>query len=532
MFAVNNLGMQFGGRKLFSGLTLTFQKGECYGIIGANGAGKSTLLRILSGDLEPTEGAVVLDNNERLSVLKQNHDAYNEETIRRTVLLGNPRLIEVMEEKDALYSKPDFSEEDGIKAGELEGEFADLGGWDADSQIETLLSSLGVPSEDYDVPMKGLDEKIKVKVLLAQALFGNPDYLLMDEPTNGLDPMAADWLEEYLSTYENTVLVVSHDRYFLNKVCTRMLDVDYGKITPFIGNYDFWYESSQLALKQSREDNAKKEERIKELKDFIARFAANAAKSRQATSRKKMLDRITLDDIKPSSRKYPFIDFRPEREIGNDCLEVHHLSVEGKFKDISFTLNHNEKVAFISDDTSIISALFDVIAGRNEKYEGRFKWGITVTKDYFPNDFSEFENVTCSLVDYLRPYSKEQLDSYIRGFLGRMLFSGDEALKPVNVLSGGEKVRLRLTRMMMKPSNFYIFDDPTNHLDLESVQSLNQALIKFRGGLAFQSHDREFIETIATRIIAITKDGTFLDWRGDYSSFLQKFSEMTKRRMK
>lgn len=532
MFAVNNLGMQFGGRKLFSGLTLAFQKGECYGIIGANGAGKSTLLRILSGDLEPTEGSVVLDNNERLSVLKQNHDAYNEETVRRTVLLGNPRLIEVMEEKDALYSKPDFSEEDGIKAGELEGEFADLGGWDADSQIETLLSSLGVPSEDYDVPMKGLDEKIKVKVLLAQALFGNPDYLLMDEPTNGLDPMAADWLEEYLSTYENTVLVVSHDRYFLNKVCTRMLDVDYGKITPFIGNYDFWYESSQLALKQSREDNAKKEERIKELKDFIARFAANAAKSRQATSRKKMLDRITLDDIKPSSRKYPFIDFRPEREIGNDCLEVHHLSVEGKFKDISFTLNHNEKVAFISDDTSIISALFDVIAGRNEKYEGRFKWGITVTKDYFPNDFSEFENVTCSLVDYLRPYSKEQLDSYIRGFLGRMLFSGDEALKPVNVLSGGEKVRLRLTRMMMKPSNFYIFDDPTNHLDLESVQSLNQALIKFRGGLAFQSHDREFIETIATRIIAITKDGTFLDWRGDYSSFLQKFSEMTKRRMK
>ncbi len=398
MFAVNNLGMQFGGRKLFNGLTLTFQKGECYG--------KSTLLRILSGDLEPTEGAVVLDNNERLSVLKQNHDAYNEETVRRTVLLGNPRLIEVMEEKDALYSKPDFSEEDGIKAGELEGEFADLGGWDADSQIETLLSSLGVPLEDYDVPMKGLDEKIKVKVLLAQALFGNPDYLLMDEPTNGLDPMAADWLEEYLSTYENTVLVVSHDRYFLNKVCTRMLDVDYGKITPFIGNYDFWYESSQLALKQSREDNAKKEERIKELKDFIARFAANAAKSRQATSRKKMLDRITLDDIKPSSRKYPFIDFRPEREIGNDCLEVHHLSVEGKFKDISFTLNHNEKVAFISDDTSIISALFDVIAGRNEKYEGRFKWGITVTKDYFPNDFSEFENVACSLVDYLRPYSK------------------------------------------------------------------------------------------------------------------------------
>lgn len=522
--------MQFGGRKLFSGLTLTFQKGECYGIIGANGAGKSTFLKILSGELEPTEGNVTLDNNERLAVLKQNHDAYDSETVRRTVMLGNPKLIKVMEEKEALYAKPDFSEADGIKAGELEGEFADLGGWDADAQIENLLSSLGVPSEDYDAPMKGLDEKIKVKVLLAQALFGKPDYLLMDEPTNGLDPLAADWLEEYLSTYENTILVVSHDRYFLNKVCTRILDVDYGKISPFIGNYDFWYESSQLALKQAKEENAKKEERIKELQDFIARFAANAAKSRQATSRKKMLDRITLEDIKPSSRKYPFIDFRPEREIGNDCLEVHHLAVEGKFKDISFTLNHVEKVAFISDDTSVISALFDVLAGRNKNFSGDYKWGVTVTKDYFPNDFGEFDGVTLSLVDYLRPFSKEQIDSYIRGFLGRMLFSGDEALKPVTVLSGGEKVRLRLTRMMMKPSNFYLFDDPTNHLDLESVQALNQGLIRFKGGLAFQSHDREFIQTIATRIIYMGRDGTFIDWHGDYSSFLPKYSEILKKK--
>lgn len=525
MLTASNLGMQFGGRVLFKDFNLTFKKGECYGIIGANGAGKSTLLRILSGQLEPTFGHVTDDQPERMSILKQDHNAYDKETVRRTVMLGNPRLVQIQEEKDALYAKEDFSEADGVRAGDLEAEFSELGGWEADTQIENLLSSLGVPASCFDSTMGDLDEKLKVKVLLAQALFGEPDILIMDEPTNGLDPIASDWLEDYLAGYEKTVLVVSHDRYFLNKVCTTILDVDYGKITPYIGNYDFWYEASQLAQRQMRDQNKKAEEKAAELKEFIARFAANAAKSRQATSRKKMLDRITVADIKPSSRRYPFIEFRPEREIGNECLEVHHLTVPGKFSDVSFVLRNHDKVAFLTDDTSVVTSLFDVLGGKSEDYTGNFKFGITVKKDYFPASLSEFDGITLDLVDYLRPYAKEQLDSYIRGFLGRMLFSGDEALKEVGVLSGGEKVRLKLTRMMMDPSNFYIFDDPTNHLDMESVQALNTCLTRFKGALLFQSHDREFMQTVANRFILLKADGSFFDFKGTYEEFLERVAK-------
>lgn len=526
MLTATNLGMQFGGRVLFKDFDCTFKKGECYGIIGANGAGKSTLLKILSGQLEPTFGHVSDDEKERMAILVQDHDAFDDKTVRETVLLGNPRLVEIQKEKDALYAKPDFSEADGIKAGDLEAEFSELGGWEADTQIENLLSSLGVPASDFDSPMKGLDVKLKVKVLLAQALFGNPDILVMDEPTNGLDPMAADWLENYLADYENTVLVVSHDRYFLNKVCTQILDVDYGKITPFVGNYDFWYEASKLAQKQLKEENKKAEEKAAELKEFIARFAANAAKSRQATSRKKMLDRITFADIKPSSRKYPYIEFRPEREIGNECLTVEGLSVPGKFPAISFTMKAHDKVAVVSDDTSIVTALFDVLGGKSDDYQGTYKFGITVKKDYFQASLAEFNGVEESLVDYLRPYAAEQLDSYIRGFLGRMLFSGDEALKKVDVLSGGEKVRLKLTKMMMDPSNFILMDDPTNHLDMESVQALNNALVKFKGAVLFQSHDREFMETVANRFMLLTSNGRFLDFSGTYDEFLAKANKI------
>ena len=525
MLTAVNLGMQFGGRVLFKDFNLTFKPGECYGIIGANGAGKSTLLRILSGQLEPTFGQIFDDQPERMAVLRQDHNAFDSETVRQTVMLGNPRLIEIQKEKDALYAKADFSDEDGVRAGVLEGEFAELGGWEADTQIETLLSSLGVESRFFDAVMGDLDEKVKVKVLLAQALFGEPDILVMDEPTNGLDALAADWLEEYLAGYEKTVLVVSHDRFFLNKVCTQILDVDYGKITPFVGNYDFWYEASQLAQRQLRDQNRKAEEKAAELKEFIARFAANAAKSRQATSRKKMLDRITIADIKPSSRRYPYIDFRPEREIGNEVLEVHHLAVEGKFKDLNFTMRNHDKIAFITDDTSIVTALFEVLGGRTDAYQGSFKFGITTKRDYFQASLAEFDGVEDSLVDYLRPYSKEQLDSYIRGYLGRMLFSGEEALKSVKVLSGGEKVRLKLTKMMMDPSNFLIFDDPTNHLDMESVQALNTALIRFKGALLFQSHDREFIQTVANRFILLDSQGHFYDFKGTYEEFLERVRE-------
>lgn len=525
MLKAIDLGMQFGGRVLFKDFNITFHKNECYGIIGANGAGKSTLLKILSGQLEPTFGSVTDDEKERMSILKQDHNAYDGETVRRTVLLGNPQLVKVMEEKDALYSKADFTEEDGIKAGELEAEFEDMDGWNADTQIEGLLSSLGIEKKYFDAPMKGLDEKLKVKVLLAQALFGKPDILIMDEPTNGLDPIAADWLENYLADYENTVLVVSHDRYFLNKVCTQILDVDYGKITPFVGNYDFWYESSQLIQRQMKDENKKAEEKIKELKDFIARFAANAAKSKQATSRKKMLDKITINDIKPSSRRYPFIDFRPEREIGNEVLEVDELTIPNKITNFHLVMKNHDKIAFVSEDSSRITALFDVLGGKAKDYTGKFKFGVTTKVDYFQESLSEFNDVKENLVDYLRPYSKEQLDSYIRGYLGRMLFSGDEALKALNVLSGGEKVRLKLTKMMMDPSNFLIFDDPTNHLDMESVQALNTALIKFKGALLFQAHDREFMMTIANRYIYIKKDGTYLDYRGSYEEFLQRIEK-------
>ncbi len=522
MLSVTGLGMQFGGRVLFKDLSLTFAKGECYGVIGANGAGKSTFLKILSGQLEPTYGHVNLDKEERISVLRQDHDAFDGETVKRAVLLGNPELVKIMDEKDRLYAKADFTDADGIRAGELEARFQELDGWDSDTDVANLLTSLGVPLTYQDRKMGELDVRVKVKVLLAQALFGKPDILLMDEPTNGLDGRATDWLEDYLADYENTLIVVSHDRYFLNKVCTKILDVDYGVITPYVGNYEFWYESSQLAQRQAKELNAKKEEKVKELKDFIARFAANASKSRQATSRKKMLEKITIEDIKPSSRRYPYIDFKPDREIGNDVLTVEGLGVKGKFSGLTFVLTRTDKVAFISDDTSIITSLFDVLADKRKDYVGKFKFGITVKKDYFPAALTELENIDLSLVDYLRPFAKEQLDSYIRGYLGRMVFSGDEALKKVSVLSGGEKVRLKLTKMMMDPGNLLIFDDPTNHLDLESVQSLNTALEKFTGVVLIQSHDRELVKTIANRFVFMMSDGKRIDIKGTYDEAMAK----------
>lgn len=511
--------MQFGGRTLFKDVNIGFAKGECYGLIGANGAGKSTLLRIIARELEPTTGSINLTGGERLSVLKQNHDAYDGYTVEETVLLGFPELIAVRDEKNALYNKEDFSEADGIKAGELETRFAEMGGWEAPAEAKTLLTSLGVDDCYHETLMKDLDAKLKVKVLLAQALFGNPDILVLDEPTNNLDAKAAMWLENFLADFENTIIIVSHDRYFLNKVCTRILDVDFGKITSYIGNYDFFAESSKLAQKQLKDSNAKKETKIKELQEFIARFGANASKSKQATSRKKLLEKITLDDIRPSSRKSPFIDFRFEKEIGNDVLEVEDLTSIGYFENLSFTLRRTDKVAFIADNTNITTRLFEILAGRVKPDSGRFKFGITITPMYFPTNLGEFDSVKTSLVDYLRPFSSDVLESYIRGFLGRMLFTGEESLKPVNVLSGGEKVRLKLTEMMLKPGNLAIFDDPTNHLDLESIDSLNQALVNYKGVVLFTSHDHQLLQSVANRIIYFKDERNVVDRFSTYNDF-------------
>ena len=515
-----DLSMQFGGRTLFKNVNISFAKGECYGIIGANGAGKSTLLRIISGELEPTSGSVILSDGERMSVLKQNHNAFDHETVLRTVLLGHERLVQIMDEKEKLYSKPDFTEADGILAGELENEFAELGGWEAESEAETMLNNLGVESSLHGTLMGDLDSKLKVKVLLAQALFGNPDILVLDEPTNNLDALAASWLEDFLADFENTILIVSHDRYFLNKVCTRILDVDFGEIRSYIGNYDFWYESSQLLQRQMKEQNAKKEDKIKELQDFIARFAANASKSRQATSRKKLLDKISLDDIKPSSRRYPFVDFKFETEIGNDVLEVKEATIAGFFDRVSFSLRKTDKVAFIADNSAAVTRLFNALAGLENLDSGSFKFGITVKPVYFSSSLNEFDQIEENLVDYLRPYSPDQLDSFIRGYLGRMLFSGEEALKKVKVLSGGEKVRLKLSRLMLKPGNLMLMDDPTNHLDLESIESLNRGLINYRGVLLFTSHDHQFLNSLANRIIYIKSDGSYTDKYCTYDEFL------------
>lgn len=521
MLQLNNISMQFGGRVLYKEVNVSFTPGECFGIIGANGAGKSTLLRIISGELEPTEGHVSIDPKERLSVLKQNHNAYDEYEVLETVLMGYPRLIQVMREKDALYSKADFSEEDGEKAAELENEFAEMDGWNAESNAETLLVSLGLSKDDEHTLMKDMDAKDKVKVLLAQALFGNPDILVLDEPTNNLDEKACRWLEEFLINFENTVLIVSHDRYFLNKVCTRILDVDYSAINLFVGNYDFWYQSSTLIQQQMRDQNKKKEERIKELQDFIRRFAANAAKSKQATSRKKALDKIQLEELKPSSRKYPFISFKSEYQLGKDVLEVQQATKEGYFKNLNFVVKNTDKIAFIADNSLAITKLFDILSSKDTLDSGSFKWGKTTKPMYIPASFNEFDGVKDSLVNYLRPYAKETTDAYLRGYLGRMLFTGEEALKEVSVLSGGEKVRLRFCKVMLDPGNVIMLDDPTNHLDLESIQSLNKGMKEAeKTVLLFSSHDRELINTIANRIIYIKADGSYIDKEMNYEDFL------------
>lgn len=519
MLSINNLSMQFGGRTLFKDVNISFTKGECYGIIGANGAGKSTLLRIISGQLEPTDGTISKDPKERMSVLQQNHDAFDDEEVLKTVLLGHKKLVEIMEEKDALYNKPDFSEEDGIKAGELENEFMEMNGWEAESNASALLENIGIPTSLHHLKMKELESRQKVKVLLAQALFDNPDILILDEPTNGLDPLTCSWLEDYLIDFENTILIVSHDRYFLNRVCTRILDVDYNAINEFVGNYDFWVESSQLIQQQLKDQNKKKEEKIKELEDFIRRFSANASKSKQATSRKKSLEKIKLDEIKPSSRKYPFISFKSEYNLGNDVLEVKDLTLDGFFNNLSFILNKTDKVAFIADNTLAITKLFNILAGVENQSSGSFKFGITIHSQYLASSLSEFDNIEENLVNYLRPYGKEDSDIYLRGYLGRMLFSGDEALKKVSVLSGGEKVRLRFCKIMLDPGNLIILDDPTNHLDLESIESLNRAMLDTKSVLLFTSHDRQLLKSIANRIIYIRKDGTYIDRMMSYDEF-------------
>ncbi|MCL2565455.1 MAG: ATP-binding cassette domain-containing protein [Defluviitaleaceae bacterium] len=515
MLIVENLSLRFGGRKLFDSVNLKFVPGNCYGIIGANGAGKSTFLRILSGELEPTTGEVILEKGRRMSVLKQDHYAFDDYSVQDTVIIGNPRLYEIMKEKDALYLKPDFDDNDGLKAAELEGEFAAMNGWEAESDSSKLLQSLSISEEKHHLMMKDLDGQEKVRVFLAQALFGNPDVLVLDEPTNDLDIKSIAWFEEFLINYEGVVIVVSHDRHFLNNVCTYVADVDFGQIKLFTGNYDFWYQSSQLMLSLVRDQNRKKEEKIKELQKFIQRFSANASKSRQATSRKKLLDKIAIEEIQPSNRRYPFIFFKPEREAGNDILMVENLSkaAEGNtlFENLTLTAAKGEKIAFIGSEHGI-SALFRILAGEDEANLGNFKYGITITYEYFPKDNSEFfEDCKLNLVDWMRQFSKDDSENYIRGFLGKMLFSGEEALKNASVLSGGERVRCMFAKMMMTTANFLIFDQPTNHLDLESITALNNAMTDFNGNILFTTHDRELIQTVANRVIEIKEDGSFED---------------------
>ncbi len=524
MISVTNISLRFGEQKLFDDVNLKFTPGNCYGVIGANGAGKSTFLKILSGEIEPDTGEVNIKPNSRLSVLKQDHYLYDEYPVIDTVIMGNARLYEISKEKEALYSKETFTDEDGIKASELEAEFADLNGWEAEAEASALLQGLGIGTDTHDKLMKELTGAEKVKVILAQALFGKPDVLILDEPTNHLDIKSINWLDEFLIAFEGTVIVVSHDRHFLNKVCTHMCDVDFGKIKLFVGNYDFWYESSQLALKMMQAQNKKKEEKVKELQAFISRFSANASKSKQATSRKKLLDRITLDDIQPSNRKYPFVGFKPEREVGNDILLVDGLSktIDGVnvLNNISFTVAKNDKIAFIGDDLAV-TALFKILMDEMDPDSGSFKWGVTITKSYFPKDNSEFFNdVDLSLLDWMRQFSEEKSESYLRGFLGRMLFSEDEPFKKVKVLSGGEKVRCMLSKMMLSSANVLLFDQPTNHLDLESITAVNNGLKDYKSNILFSSHDHQFIQTVANRIIEITPTG-IIDKRMSYDEYLE-----------
>ena len=539
MITTNNVSLQFGKRILYKDVNLKFTPGNCYGIIGANGAGKSTFLKLLSGEIEPTSGVIEITPGERLTVLQQDHYAFDGYEVLRTVIMGHTRLVEIMDEKDALYAKPDFSDEDGMKASELEAEFAELNGWDAESEAARLLNGLGIPDALHTQQMSELTAKEKVRVLLAQALFGNPDILLLDEPTNHLDVESINWLEDFLENISNTVIVVSHDRHFLNQVCTYICDVDFGEIKQYAGNYDFWYQSSQLALQMAKDANKKKEEKIKELQTFIRRFSANAAKSKQATSRKKLLEKITLDDIKPSSRRYPYIAFTPDREAGDQLLSVEGISktVDGEkvLNNVSFTLKRGDKVAFVGPNSLGKTMLFKILMGEEEADEGTFKWGVTTTQSYLPSDNSAyFDGVDLNIVDWLRQYSKDPDETFVRGFLGRMLFSGEESQKKASVLSGGERVRCMLSRMMLSGANVLLLDEPTNHLDLESITALNNGLISFSGTLLFVSHDHEFVQTIANRIIDLTPDG-IIDRMSTYDDFLsnetvkQQLAEKYKR---
>ena len=533
MIQASNISLRVGKKALFEDVNIKFTEGNCYGIIGANGAGKSTFLKILSGRLEPTTGEISITPGQRLSFLEQDQFKYDEQQVLDTVIQGNQHLYDVREEKDAIYAKPDFSDEDGIRASELEAEFADMDGWNAESDAETLLNGLGVDTKYHSMQMKELPGALKVKVLLARALFGNPDILLLDEPTNHLDLDAIGWLEEFLINFENTVIVVSHDRYFLNKVCTHIADIDYGKIQLYSGNYDFWYESSQLILKQRKEANKKKEEQIKELKEFISRFSANAAKSKQATSRKKALEKIELDDIRPSSRKYPYIDFRPKREIGNEVLTVEGLTktINGKkvLDNISFVVGHDDKIALVGGNEAAKTVLFEILSGNMEPDSGDYKWGVTTSQSYFPKDNTAiFDNVMI-IADWLTQFSEIKDATYVRGFLGRMLFAGEDGNKKMKVLSGGERVRVLLSRMMIEASNVLILDEPTDHLDMESITALNQGLIKFKGVLLFSSRDHQIVETTANRIMEILPDGSLIDKITTYDEYLES-DEMARKR--
>lgn len=531
MISTNNITLQYGERVLFERVNVSFTAGNCYGLIGANGAGKSTFLKVLSSEIESNKGDVFITPGERLSVLKQDHFEFDEYQVLQTVIMGNPRMVQIMQEKDALYAKEDFSEDDGNRAAELEAEFADMDGWSAETDAEFMLNKLGVPTELHNLKMAELGPDQKVKVLLAQALFGNPDILLLDEPTNHLDLAAINWLEEFLMNFENTVIVVSHDRHFLNKVCTHIADVDYGKISMYVGNYDFWYEYTQMRQRQAKEQNKKNEAKVKELQEFISRFSANASKSKQATSRKKQLDALDMIDMPISSRRFPYVAFHPDRDVGNDLLVVDGISKtvgDRKVLDnVSFTIRPNEKVAFVGSDGVAKTTLFKIITGELEPDGGSYKWGVTTSTSYFPSDNSKyFDGCDCTLIDWLRQYTEQKLETDIRGWLGRMLFSGEEALKKANVLSGGERVRCMLCKMMLSGANVLVLDEPTNHLDLESITALNDGLIRFPGTVLFTSHDHQFVQTIANRIIDITPNG-IIDKLGTYDEFLENVDEST-----